>query len=421
MERISKDAIHAVYDVSRKIRFGEITNKKALDQLEREFALNRNSGADYIQNYFCMIEGRRFTRTLNAYGTQYYLTNILEDDGRTVLKKAVSSVGKHIPYYEKTRNVNLKKQRAIYAHFLPIANLEEPIENTPRHFMQYWKAKQVDTELASKSPLLHSGSEQLDKVSPGDILWIVTVRHPGHLHLIGPIHVGKIVSLQEAKRQFGANVWDATYHVIAENGFEEPIREMSLMSIAADLRFISSKNRDRLTVKWAKVDGKQLQTIRRLEIDSAKLLEKMWSMDNVSAEGNKVAIEFEEQVRRGAGFGDPVENKKVERAAIDHVTKDYQLRGWAVESVEPEKRGFDLRCTKGPIEEHVEVKGVRGREVSFIITRGEIKRAKNDSDFVLCVVTSALTNQCKCWSYRRKEFLQEFICEPLAYRATRIR
>jgi hypothetical protein len=135
---------------------------------------------------------------------------------------------------------------------------------------------------------------------------------------------------------------------------------------------------------------------------------------------NNQAIEFEAKVRQGAGFGDPKTNKKVETAAIKHVRDSYVSQGWAVRSVEAEKCGYDLHCTKGHNEEHVEVKGVQGKVVSFIITRGEKRRAKEDSNFVLYVVTSALTDKRTLWSYRPREILKLFRFEALAYQASLI-
>jgi hypothetical protein len=39
---------------------------------------------------------------------------------------------------------------------------------------------------------------------------------------------------------------------------------------------------------------------------------------------------------------------------------EYKQNGWSVESVEQDKCGYDLLCANSSIEEHVEVKGIRG-------------------------------------------------------------
>jgi hypothetical protein len=408
MAKISQEAVRAAYDVAKRIHERDLSGPQGLAILEKEYGFNRNSAETYIHDYDCMVQGRLFTRTLNAFATKYYLTRFLEDGGQDALSLALSSLLQHIDYYELASKGRLHAVRAIYDHFVDIA------KNTPRHFVQSWKPRQVDREVATGQPLQHSGSEQLNRVTPGNIVWIVTVRPQGQLHLVGRLVVGEIISYEEAKKRFGSNVWEARYHAVAHSGTDEPISELSLMSIADSLRFISKTHRDRLDIVGSKVDGKQLQQIRELTPESASSIQRIWY-------GIGQAADFERQVRKGAGFGNPETNKKVERAAIDYVTEDYVSRGWAVRSVEAAKCGYDLRCRKGKNEEHVEVKGTQGDIISFIITRGETRCARDDSDFILCVVTSALSELRKLWWYRPSEIKRLFTFEPLAYQASLIR
>src|ERR1051325_6447708 len=337
MAEISKDAARAAYDVAKRIREGQLTGQQGLTILENKYSLNRNSASILIHDYDCMSKGQRFTRSFNAFTTEYYLTKFLEDGGQDALSRALSSLQQHIDYYEEKRNTTLHTLRKIYERFSEVAR------SSPRQFLQYWKRKQVDREIAIGHALDHSGSEQLNKLSPSDIAWIVTVRPPGQLHLVGRLAVGEIIGYEEAKKRFGSNVWEAEYHAVSKLGTEEPITELSLMSIADSLRFISKTDRDRLEIVAGKVDGKQLQTIRELTSESAIAIERIWH-------GIGQATDFERQVRKGVGFGTPETNKKVECAAIDHVTEDYVSRGWAVESVEAEKCGFDLRRSTGSSE-----------------------------------------------------------------------
>jgi hypothetical protein len=125
----------------------------------------------------------------------------------------------------------------------------------------------------------------------------------------------------------------------------------------------------------------------------------------------------EREGKFGGGFGNPETNRKVEQAAIAYVTDDYKKNGWLVKSIEYEKRGFDLLCTKDEAQEHVEVKGVQGDFVSFIITNGEVKQAQTDKHFVLCVVISALTAP-KLHKFTAKEFQEKFVLETVSYRAS---
>lgn len=130
------------------------------------------------------------------------------------------------------------------------------------------------------------------------------------------------------------------------------------------------------------------------------------------------APELERNISTGAGFGDPETNKLVERSAVECVTKQYKAAGWNVTSVEAEKCGYDLLCKKGKEEEHVEVKGVRGAVVSFIITAGEVRRAKNDQSFVLQVVTNSLSDDPRCHRFTGAEFRERFQLAEIAYKAS---
>lgn len=403
MGTISKEAVRAAFEVARRIREGALSGPEGLTILVKDYGFNKNSAETYIHDYDCMVKGQLFTRTLNAFATQYYLTRFLADGGQSALMRALSALQQHIDYYESTSNTKLRKVQSIYNTFFDVA------KTTPRHFLQYWKPKQVDNEIASGQTLDHTGSEQLFRVTPGSIVWIVTVRH-GHLNLVGRLVVGEIISYGEAKNRFRSDVWEAKHHAVAKPGTEEPINELSLLSIAENLRFVSKAHRNKLDIDGGKVDGKQLQAIRELTPDSARLIERLWN-------GTGQATDFERQVRRGVGFGNPTTNKRVERAAVDHVTKDYASRGWAVRSVEADKCGYDLNCEKGRDEEHAEVKGVQGEVISFIITRGEKRRAQNDPSFVLCVVTSALTQKPKLSWYSPNEIERLFTYEPLAFQA----
>jgi hypothetical protein len=127
---------------------------------------------------------------------------------------------------------------------------------------------------------------------------------------------------------------------------------------------------------------------------------------------------FDEQVPKvGGGFGNPETNRKVEQAAVSFVKDYYEQNHWLVESLESEKCGYDLLCTKNSVQEHVEVKGIQGDLVSFIITNGEVKQSQADVNFVLCAVTSALSNP-KLHRFSASEFRKEFALETISYRAT---
>lgn len=112
---------------------------------------------------------------------------------------------------------------------------------------------------------------------------------------------------------------------------------------------------------------------------------------------------------------DPVQRKKVEKAAVRNVTDFYQKKGWRVRSVEQEKVGYDLHCTKGDQVERVEVKGTSGTKEEFILTANEYAKAQTDATFVLYLVTNSL-NKPRPKKYSAKRLLEKFQLTPLSYR-----
>lgn len=142
-------------------------------------------------------------------------------------------------------------------------------------------------------------------------------------------------------------------------------------------------------------------------------IELGFSADGGSQNGQEapVAAQF------GAGFGNPVENKLVDDAAIAAVRKRYERLGWTVSQQKPPGCGFDLECRKGPKIENVEVKGIRGTKQSFFITRNEVDSASTNPNFVLMVVTSALSTSPVLNQHLGAEFLQKFKLSVVQYQA----
>ena len=98
----------------------------------------------------------------------------------------------------------------------------------------------------------------------------------------------------------------------------------------------------------------------------------------------------------GGGIGqkeqDTEQNKEIEGRAVRHVREGYKKRRWKVVSREKDNIGYDLQCTKGRREEHVEVKGTKRSGGSFPITSQEYERMKTDPDFILARVGNALSS-----------------------------
>lgn len=94
---------------------------------------------------------------------------------------------------------------------------------------------------------------------------------------------------------------------------------------------------------------------------------------------------------RRAGQPDATHNAAVEQAAVDAVTASLEERGYAVVSVEPENKGWDLEATKGISTLYIEVKGTAGAAIYFELTPNEYRRLREHVErYRVCVVCDAL-------------------------------
>ena len=124
--KISDETSAAAYQAAKRVYQGHLNREEYLDLLESHHSMNRNSAADYLNTFTCMIEGRRYTRTNNAFATDYYLTHIHEDYGEDGLRNALAAVVLHLKYYEALRGGRLKKVRDIQSKHAALINYSAP-------------------------------------------------------------------------------------------------------------------------------------------------------------------------------------------------------------------------------------------------------------------------------------------------------
>lgn len=164
--------------------------------------------------------------------------------------------------------------------------------SNPSHFFQYWQLNQVESDMASGGNLRHAGSNQFKRrnIKVGDTVWVVTVKTDGQLYLVGRMVVDQFVDKKTALEMFTNEVIDRDVHIVVNEENSEPFREVNLMDIADDLRFISNDS-DRLDIIDGKVDGRQLQTIRELTTESINLIKAKWNIDNDEIESEDFEID----------------------------------------------------------------------------------------------------------------------------------
>jgi hypothetical protein len=152
------------------------------------------------------------------------------------------------------------------------------------NYLQLWLPEQIESDIRIGGNLVHAGSDQYErrKVGPGDTFWIVGVED-GNLILAGRIVVGELISYADAVSRFDDDVFEKKMHIVAHPNRAEPMRKISLMDIVSKIRFAET-DRDRLEILDNRIDARQLQSLRKLDPESSRLIQSKWEqLDDQSA------------------------------------------------------------------------------------------------------------------------------------------
>ncbi|MGW6356670.1 protein NO VEIN domain-containing protein [Streptomyces sp. NPDC055092] len=88
----------------------------------------------------------------------------------------------------------------------------------------------------------------------------------------------------------------------------------------------------------------------------------------------------------------PKRRKAIELRAENHAVAHYEKNGWTVERL---GKPYDLRCTRGTEELHLEVKGTTGAATSVELTINEVLHARDKDNTVdLYVVSDIKVDTC---------------------------
>ncbi len=147
-----------------------------------------------------------------------------------------------------------------------------------RNFMLYWRPKTVERHLNESYLLNHAGSNQLNRVAAGDVLWIVTTGEADELGLAGRLRVGEVVSLAEAKRRLERNdLWGSTYHALAVPKTALRMCGLSLIDVARELRFVDAGAPRLVITADGGVYAEQLRRMREVDTASSNLLSAVFN------------------------------------------------------------------------------------------------------------------------------------------------
>jgi len=111
--KIENYLVPLAYEISKKVFEGKMKLKEGKQIIVGENKMNPNSAADYINNFKYLLQGKRFTRTLNYFSMDYFLSNIYRDYGRMGLSNSINALKKHKDYYEGQQNVTMRKMRQL--------------------------------------------------------------------------------------------------------------------------------------------------------------------------------------------------------------------------------------------------------------------------------------------------------------------
>jgi hypothetical protein len=292
----------------------------------------------------------------------------------------------------------------------------------PRHFTQYWPNEQCNRHRELKQeglPLDHTAGAKFTSrgIRTGDQVYVVTI-YQGSLHLIGKLEVGQIVfSDEEAGNLIGYEPWSAPEHLIARRCTPMRFDNQISLDVVRSLLFKGTKGLTGLKfVSQDHLDPQTLRPIRQLTPGAARELDAF--LDDLTEPNLPPPGLPDEEVKQlEVDFGDWEKNQQVEQAAVRHITARYEEEGWTVQSVETLGRGYDLSCTRGGQQQHVEVKSISGSDPAFFITENELRQAEKDSQFLLCAVTRVLSGRPQVHIWTGQELLERFEVFPLQYAA----
>lgn len=87
------------YEVAKKVYAGSLGRTEGKEEIARRTGMNAVSAGDYITGFLAMMNGDKYTRTLNEYSTRYFVEHIREDFGEAAFRKALAACKKHAEYY----------------------------------------------------------------------------------------------------------------------------------------------------------------------------------------------------------------------------------------------------------------------------------------------------------------------------------
>lgn len=152
------------------------------------------------------------------------------------------------------------------------------VSNTS-HFLIYLNELDVFELVGRGEPLRLLPGNDFSEVFTGDTLWVVSLINGRELALAGRLIVESFVDSKDAAKVLrGLDLPKDQSYAFAEDDKVEPLRPVPIDSIAAELRFLGPVNSFEMVGGVVGMD--ELESILKLDRESAELLEEIW--DEVS-------------------------------------------------------------------------------------------------------------------------------------------
>lgn len=150
--KIPLNLIPDIYNVSKQVNAGVLRSVEGV-RLMNDKGLNKNSATDYIYGFKALIEGKLFTRTLNAASMEFFMDNIYKDFGLRTLNNALIALELHIEYFENAQKSIAHSMRKIftkYSRLFPNISIDDIEQNEiNKHILTTKSREEVLNELKS--------------------------------------------------------------------------------------------------------------------------------------------------------------------------------------------------------------------------------------------------------------------------------
>ena len=157
------------YDLAKKLYQRDITQQVALNKV-KEIGMNVSYAQFYFRIFKSLINGEPFSRTTNAASFEYFLDKIHSDFGRIKLELALSALGKHIEYYENTKNARMIKVRKIHEKYSKLLTEEDKNiieeEDDRKYFLEGKEYFKLHRKRERNKKLIQKAKEQYFKNDP---------------------------------------------------------------------------------------------------------------------------------------------------------------------------------------------------------------------------------------------------------------